>query len=220
ERDDGYMDISSGPDFYFTEYETWPDSSKEALKHARGRILDVGCGAGRHCLYFQSLGHEIVGIDNSPLAVEVCRRRGVKEARVLSASQVTKKLGLFDTIIMCGNNLALLESQDRAPQMLKRFHPITNKDAIIIGQIRDPYLTDNPVHLNYHAYNLSRGRMPGQVRIRVRHQLFKSPWFDYLFLSREELKELLIGTGWRVRQFVDQYIEEEGGMYWAVLEKD
>ena len=44
--------------------------------------------------------------------------------------------------------------------------------------------------------------MGGQVRMRVRYKKYKSPWFDYLFLSREELEGLLEGTGWRLKEII------------------
>jgi len=220
ERDDGYIDTSYGPDGYFQEYDNWSEGSKEALKLAKGRILDVGCGAGRVALHFQNAGYDIVGIDNSPLAVEVCKQRGVKDVRLMSVTQVSRRLGPFDTIVMCGNNLALLGSRQRAKWLLRRFYSITSKDGIIIGQILDPHQTTSIHHLRYHDFNTKRGRMPGQVRIRVRHQNYKSPWFDYLFLSKDELRGVIAGTGWTARQFIDQEVAGDSGIsgvYWAIL---
>ena len=44
--------------------------------------------------------------------------------------------------------------------------------------------------------------MGGQIRMRVRYRKIKSPWFDYLFLSRDELVGLLEGTGWRLKEII------------------
>jgi hypothetical protein len=38
----------------------------------------------------------VVGIDNSPLAIQVCRDRGLADARVVSTTRITSALGLFD----------------------------------------------------------------------------------------------------------------------------
>jgi len=75
----------------------------------------------------------------------------------------------------------------------------------VIGEILDPYQTDDPDHLAYHAQNRSRGRMGGQIRMRVRYKRHKSPWFDYLFLSRAELEDLLNGSGWRLKEVIATY---------------
>ncbi len=79
----------------------------------------------------------------------------------------------------------------------------------------DPYDTTNPDHLAYHARNRERGRMSGQLRIRVRYGSYCSPWFDYLLASREEVQEIASGTGWVVERFLG-----EGGRYVAVMEKE
>jgi hypothetical protein len=57
--------------------------------------------------------------------------------------------------------------------------------------------------------------MSGQIRIRIRYRDLATPWFDYLFLSRPELEELVEGTGW----LLARTIEDEGPIYVAVLEK-
>ena len=79
ERDDGYIDHHDGVSYYFSAYDDWSEYEKSALSHCCGRIVDVGCGAGRIALHLQQKGHSVVGIDNSPGAIEVCRSRGVKE---------------------------------------------------------------------------------------------------------------------------------------------
>ena len=78
ERSDGYVDVSAGPAAYFEPFRRWLPVERRAMRYVRGRVLDVGVGAGRVALHLQERGHEVVGIDNSPLAVEVSRRRGVE----------------------------------------------------------------------------------------------------------------------------------------------
>ena len=77
ERDDGFFSLSPGPELYFLEYEDWPESERRAMKYVRGKVLDVGCGAGRHALYLQEQGTDVLGVDNSPRALEVCKTRGL-----------------------------------------------------------------------------------------------------------------------------------------------
>jgi hypothetical protein len=139
------------------------------------------------CLHLQKRGHEIVGIDNSPLAIRVCIERGVEDVRLMSITQLSSRLGRFDTILMMCNNFGLLGGMERAKWILKRLKGLTTRDAKIIGASTDPYRTENPHHLRYHDLNRRRGRMPGQVRIRIRYQTYASEWFDYLLASREEM---------------------------------
>ena len=158
ERDDGFIDASRyGPAAYFLPLRRWPKTERQAIRLARGRVLDVGCGAGRVALHLQDRGHEVVGIDLSPLAVEVSRRRGVQDARMLPVTRVGDELGRFDTIVMFGNNFGLMGSRRRAPWLLRRFRSIANEGARILAESVNPYKTDNPAHLAYHERNRRRG---------------------------------------------------------------
>ena len=213
EREDGLVDVIEGGDPYFARHEQWSASEKETIALARGKVLDIGCGAGRHALYLQSQGLNVTGIDNSPLAIKVCRLRGLRRARLMSITEVNGKLGCFDTIIMFGNRFG---SFRRARWLLRRFAGITRPEARIIAQTRDPYDTREAAHLAYHRANRRRGRMSGQARIRVRYKLFATPWIDYLMVSRDEMKEIVVGTGWRIERLIDT----SGPGYVAVLEKE
>jgi len=216
ERDDGYIEASTSPKLYFSDYEDWPQHEKKAIKYVKGRVLDIGCGAGRHSLYLQKKGLDVLGIDNSPLAIKVCKLRGLKKAKIMSIEDIDFKPKSFDTIIMMGNNFGLFGSFQKARRLLRRFHKITSDDGLIVAETRDPYKTDNPAHLEYHKLNRKRGRMGGQVRIRVRFEKYATPWFDYLFVSKEEMDEILKGTGWKVKQ----YIDSGNALYIAIIEKN
>jgi SAM-dependent methyltransferase len=217
ERDDGYIDISGGPAAYFAPYEEWSRVDQELIKFAQGRVLDVGCGAGRVALYLQKKGHDVVAIDNSPLAVKVCRERGVADARVLSVTQASRNtLGTFDTIVMFGNNFGLFGSRRRAPWLLRRFYRMTSPEGRILAITNDVRDTENPHHREYHEWNRQRGRMPGQIRIRVRFRKTVGPWFDYLMVSPEEMEDLLTGSGWAVERILR---DPDSSIYGAVIAK-
>jgi SAM-dependent methyltransferase len=182
-----------------------------------GRALDVGCGAGRVSLYLQRRGLRVTAIDNSPLAVRVCRRRGVREARVLAIEQIPRLAGApYDTVVMFGNNFGLFGGFMKARRLLRQFHRLTGPNAVILAESLNPYTTGEAAHRRYQRRNRQRGRMGGQIRIRVRFRDVKGPWFDYLLVSPGEMKAILAGTGWRLRQI----LRSGGGpVYVAVLAK-
>ncbi len=216
ERDDGYFEASpSGPKSYFSRFEEWPLFEKKAMELVRGRVLDIGCGAGRHSLYLQGRGLDVVGIDNSPLAVEVCRLRGLKKAIVMPIEDLDFEPDSFDTIVMMGNNFGLFGSFKKARMLLKRFHKLTSESGMIIASTRDPYQSDNPDHLEYHRLNKEKGRMGGQLRLRIRFKKCVGKWFNYLMVSRKEMETILEGSGWKIREFIDS----TGAEYIAVIDK-
>lgn len=218
ERDDGYIDCSRDIlATYFSEFSDWPKFNQKAIKKAKGKVLDVGAGVGRVPLYLQKKGFDVVAIDNSPLAVKLCRKRGVKKAHTLPLEKVDSfKPGEFDTIVMLGNNFGLLGGYKKAKRLLKKLYKITSPQGIIIAESNNPYITQDPVHLSYHKFNKKRDRMPGQLRLRIRFKKCIGDWFDYLLASKKEMKEILQGTGWKVREFIDS----ESSFYIAIIEKE
>ena len=204
EREDGLIDVSHlGPRNYFAEYEDWAEHQRLAVEHATGHALDIGCGAGRHSLYLQEQGLEVLGMDISPLAIQTCQHRGVKNTVVASVTQLSSKIGIFDTILMMGHNFGLTGSYKRAKWLLRRFAAMTTDTAKIIAETMDPYQTTEPSHLAYHQFNRDRGRMSGQLRLRIRYKQYTTPWFDYLFVSKTEIEDILDGTAWRVKHYID-----------------
>lgn len=214
ERDDGFFATSGGADIYFSEFGDWNDSERAAMEHVNGRVLDVGCGAGRHALYLQDHGHEVVGIDVSPGAIEVARDRGVEDVRQVDVTDVCNLDIAVDTVLMMGNNFGLVGTRETAHDVLEGLAAVTNDEGRMIAQSRNPYETDDPAHTSYHDLNRARGRLPGALRLRVRYRHFATPWFDYLLVSPEEMAELVEPTPWEL----EETLEGANGTYVAVLE--
>jgi SAM-dependent methyltransferase len=214
ERDDGFLDAASASD-YLAPYASWSAATRRVLGEVRGRVLDIGCGAGRFAIPLQERGHEVLGIDLSPLAVRTAKLRGLAHARVLSITEVSKRLGTFDTLLMLGNNFGLAANPKRARWFLRRLKSLTRADARIIAQSLDVYRTEDPVHLRYQRANRRRGRMSGQIRMRVRYRDLATPYYDYLLVSRNEMAEIVEGTGWEIRRCWST----AGPSYVAVLER-
>jgi hypothetical protein len=72
------------------------------------------------------------------------------------------------------------------------------------------------MNLEYHKTNQRKGRMSGQIRLRVRYKTYKSAWFDWLIVSKDEMREMLKDTGWKLKRT----IETTGPRYIAVIEKE
>ncbi|MEU3558253.1 class I SAM-dependent methyltransferase [Streptomyces fragilis] len=188
ERDDGRIDAHDAST-YFSEPERWAVLERWAWERAGGRILDVGCGGGRHTVPWAARGLDVMGLDASPGAVNVVRGRGV-ECVVGSVPDLLPGLGKFDTVTLFGNNIGLLGGPQTAHQVLDALATVTRPGGRPIGTGTDPG-GDDSIHAAYHAWNVERGRSRGQARIRVRAAGIATTWFDYWFPTSEEITEVV-----------------------------
>ena len=105
----------------FRSYESMPKIERKALDIAKGRVLDVGAGAGCHSLVLQEKGMDVTAIDISPLSVEAMKERGVK--KVLEQNFFTLE-GQFDTILMLMNGIGIVGTLERMPEFFKQLDRI------------------------------------------------------------------------------------------------
>ncbi|MFV8753623.1 class I SAM-dependent methyltransferase [Nannocystaceae bacterium ST9] len=214
ERDDGHVDVGSVRTF-FTGPDEWQPHVHEALAHAKGRVLDVGCGVGRHAIHLQSLGLAVTGIDISPGAIEVARARGLIDARVLSIDALGElEPGAFSTVLMLWNNFGLFGTPERAKPLLEVLDRITTADARILAASRDPSSLPGEANERARRANLARGRSAGQLRLRFRYGARIGAWYDYLLVGVDEMQTILSGTAWTTKQ-----VHSSGADHVAVFAK-
>lgn len=201
ERDDGQVETLevSG---YMSPIEKWGEEERLAIKYVKGKVLDIGCGAGRVSLYLQVLGYDVVGIDLAPGAIEASRTLGLREAYVMSASKLEFKDVIFDTVVLFGHNFGVAGDEKRIVKMLKQLHKFTSPDAIILAGALDPLNTDNPKHLAYHEMNRARNRPPGLIRLRVKYKGLVSDWTDLRHPTPSEMEILAEKGGWQVEKLL------------------
>ena len=201
--------------WFFADHDGWAEPERTVFEYVEGRVLDVGAGAGRHSVEAQRRGLDSVAIDISPGAVEVCRRRGVEDARLLPLAGIDESLGAFDTVLLLCGNFGLAGSAEETIAFLERLHSVTSPGARIVLDTVDPYFENDEADLAYLERNRERGRMPGQVTIRIRYGGLATPWYDLLCVDRLELAALIEGTGWHSLSLLEDLPD-----VYAVLEKD
>ena len=215
ERDDGFIDAHEGVWHYFTEFDEWFEEEKEAIGYANGHVLDIGCAAGRVCLKLQDEGYRVTGIDNSPGAVRLAKARGVEHAYCRSITQIDRRLAPIDTFVMFGHNFGLFGNLQRARWFLRKFKNLCGDDGLILATSRDATISDLPADVAYRRSNRKQGKLPGQMRVRIRHRDVVGEWLDFVFASKDEVIRVVEGTGWQVSHFIDG----EAGSFAVILEK-
>lgn len=93
--------------YLFRSYKKMPALERAALDLCRGRILDVGCGAGSHALYLQDERQlEVTAIDISPGAVDIARERGLQDTRAINFFELSAEK--FDTLLFLMNGTGII----------------------------------------------------------------------------------------------------------------
>jgi len=128
--------------YLFRSFNEMPKLEKKALQLAKGKILDVGCGAGSHSLYLQGKGFDITAIDISPNAIKACQLRGVTNAKVQNLLEVENEK--FDTILLLMNGTGIFGTLAETSNYLQKLKSLlTPTGQILIDSSDIIYMFDD-----------------------------------------------------------------------------
>jgi len=142
--------------YLFRTFKEMPKLEQKALKLAKGKILDVGCGAGSHSLYLQEKGFQLKSIDISQGAIEVCKLRGLKNVEVKNILDETET---FDTILLLMNGTGIFQELSQVSKYLTHLKSLLNpKGQIFIDSSDIKYMYEDDdggfwidAHANYYG---------------------------------------------------------------------
>lgn len=192
-RDDGVIGRLPVSHF-FRESADFSRIDCEALGRCHGRVLDAGAGTGVHTLELQRRGFMVTAIDICPQAVEVMRRRGVREAVCGDLFSFGKER--FDTILLMGHGIGMTENIAGLDRFLRYAHILLTPGGQILLESNDPGITDDPRNLEYHAANQRAGRYIGEVRMRFEFRGDAGPYCGWLHADPETLCTHAEAAGW------------------------
>jgi SAM-dependent methyltransferase len=218
EREDGFTQEGAGPDVYLSAFNGWPSAERQSIRYMRGRVLDVGCGAGRVTLELQKRGVDVVGLEASPLASTAAKIRGAKQVWSTPLEHLGSRIETFDSLVLFGNNFGIFETPSRARHLLDQLAKTTKSGARIFAESTNAYCGGAPgFDRSYYHRNKARGRSPGQLKLRYHYGHLVGPWFHWLYVSRSEMRSILVGTGWHLERVMGAVLSEP---YVAILVKD
>lgn len=187
--------------YLFRTHDQMPDIEKTSLQLSQGRVLDAGCGAGCHSLYLQEIrGLQVTAIDTSPLSVEVCRNRGLKDVRLQDVKLM--KGEKFDTILLLMNGAGMCGKLKRLSAFLKHIKSLLTPNGQILLDSSDiiyMYDTDEdggtwlPCDRSYY----------GEVTFTVSYKKQTDAPFDWLYVDDKNLQRAALKAGLACEKIAD-----------------
>ncbi len=191
----------------------------------RGRVLELGCGAGRITGYLLAIGADVHGIDLSKAMIEYCRRRypagtfeiaDLRDLRARGDSSYDVVVAGFNVIdvlddaerrrvldevrrVLRGGGLLIVSSHNRA--YVSRVRPPTR-----IGPARDPvHIAADVVRMPWRVYN-SRRLRPLERR-EEKYAIVNDEAHDYrllhYYIGRDDQAAQLADLGYTLEECLD-----------------
>lgn len=162
-----------------------PELETEAIRRCRGRVLDVGAGAGRHALELQQHNHEVVALDVAPQAVEVMSERGVRDAR--HGDVFTLDDDHFDTILLLMNGIGVAGTCDGLARLLKRLTRLLAPGGQILCDSADLQTEIDRSTLRDFKNAAIGNPEIGEIFFRLQFDDLVGDWYPWLFASASTL---------------------------------
>ena len=213
QRDDG-LESDLDMDVFFRDKSRFLMIETKALDLCRGKVLDVGAGAGVHSLELQNRGRDIWSIDLAPHAVEIMNARGVRHAQLANIFDFFT--GGFDTILMLMHGIGMVGTLNGLDKFLAHAKHLLKSDGIIVLDSLDVRLTEEVVHLNYQEANRKAGRYFGEIRFRFEYKGRTGDYFSWLHVDPVTLQSHAFQQGWESRVIH----QEPDGDYLACLARN
>lgn len=176
----------------FRNLEEMPMLEQKALSLAKGKVLDVGAGAGCHALALQTQSIAVKAIDISPLSCQAMLQRGVKDVECINLFDEHLESG-FDTILLLMNGTGIAGKIENLPALFNRLKALLNKGGQILIDSSDiKYIYENEdgsfdINLNAAYY--------GEVDYQMVYKDVKGDSFDWLYVDFPLLKSIAESCG-------------------------
>ena len=183
----------------FRSFEEMPVLEQEALKLAKGNILDVGAGSGCHSLALKEMNKQSLAIDISPLSVSVMQERGItaQQANLFDEHFV----GQFDTVLMLMNGSGIIGKLDNMGSFFERMKLLLATGGCILMDSSDlRYLFEDED--GSMLIDLA-GDYYGEMEFTMQYKQIKGDAFPWLYVDFDTLKFYASQYGFKVEKIRD-----------------
>lgn len=179
--------------YLFRSYDEMPKIEQKALQLAKGKVLDVGCGAGSHSLTLQNDRNlDVTSIDISENAIQACTLRGLKKAKVQNL--MTLENEKFDTIIVLMNGPGICGKLKNIPAFLLKLKSLLNPGGQILMDSSDIiYMFDEDEDGG--KWIPSENEYYGETIFNIIYKGEKEVPLDWLFLDYNTLQNAAFANG-------------------------
>lgn len=209
-RDDG-MEVIVPADIFFRDQDNFSSIEKEAVKLCRGHVLDIGAGTGSQSLILQNSDYRVTSIDIDFNAVTIMKRRRLKDVQCCNIFEF--RGGKFDTLLMLGHGIGMVETIDGLDRFLEYAHNLIALNGQMLLDSLDVRKTTDKNNLTYLEANHKAGRYIGEIRMQCEYQDKKGPYYGWLQVDEETLKNYAELNGWKYQTIRS----EKNGDYLARL---
>ncbi|WP_430399369.1 class I SAM-dependent methyltransferase [Flavobacterium sp.] len=179
--------------YLFRSYKEMPKLEQKALQLAKGKVLDVGSGAGSHALYLQNERKlEVTAIDISENAIKACELRGLKNAEVVNVLDLDT-CEKFDTILLLMNGTGVFGKLNQITTYLQKLKNLLNDGGQILIDSSDIiYMFDQDED---GAYEINANGYYGELTFNIEYKGEKEDEFDWLYLDYNTLQNAAHANG-------------------------
>lgn len=193
-------------DYLFRDFEDMNAIEQKALQLSKGKVLDIGAGAGSHALYLQNDENlDVTALDISPKSIEVCGLRGVKKAvckNILDFSGET-----FDTVLLLMNGTGIFEGLSKIDTYLQKLGTLLNEGGqVLIDSTDILYMFDRDKDGGVY---IPAGGYYGELEYVVHYKGQSEKPITWLYLDFNTLKNAAENNGFKVEKVLqdeDSYL--------------
>jgi SAM-dependent methyltransferase len=181
--------------YLFRSYDEMPQMEQKALQLAKGKILDVGCGAGSHSLSLQNERNlDVTSIDISANAIQACILRGLKNAKVQDV--MTLENEKYDTILLLMNGAGMCGKLKNIPSFLLKLKSLLNPGGQILLDSSDIiYMFDDDEDGG--KWIPSKNEYYGEIVFNISYKGEKEKPFDWMFIDYNTLQNAALDNGFK-----------------------
>ena len=186
-------------EYLFRSFSEMPLIEQTALELAKGKILDIGCGAGSHSLYLQNKEYDVKAIDISANAIQACILRGLKNAHVQDL--LAPENETFDTILLLMNGTGIFRTLDELPNSLQKLKSLLQPGGQILIDSSDLiYMYDENED---GSYSIPAEGYYGELTFTVQYKGETEDTFPWLYLDYNTLQNAAIANGLKCKLLLE-----------------